>query len=61
MKLTVLISKLQKIAEKHPEARVYFTDENNWTTFETYLEDLYYDKESDELEFKFTTDERDGM
>lgn len=61
MQINALISKLQKLQELYPDARVYFTDENNKETWETYLEDFYVDEESNEIEMKFTTNEGDGM
>ena len=61
MQIDILINALMKLQELHPGAMVYFTDENNKETWETYLEDFYVDEESNEIEMKFTTNERDGM
>lgn len=61
MTIDILIDKLMKLQKLYPGAMVYFTDEINKETWETYLEDFYVDEESDEIEIKFTTNERDGM
>jgi hypothetical protein len=61
MTIDILIDKLMKLQKLYPGAMVYFTDEINKETWETYLEDFYVDEESDEIEVKFTTNERDGM
>ena len=61
MTIDILIDKLMKLQKLYPGAMVYFTDEINSETWQTYLEDFYVDEESDEIEMKFTTNERDGM
>jgi hypothetical protein len=61
MTIDILIDKLMQLQKLYPGAMVYFTDEINKETWETYLEDFYVDEESDEIEVKFTTNERDGM
>ena len=61
MTIDILIDKLMKLQKLYPNAMVYFTDEINKETWETYLEDFYVDEESDEIEIKFTTNEMDGM
>lgn len=61
MTIDILIDKLMKIQKLYPGAMVYFTDEINSETWQTYLEDFYVDEESNEVEMKFTTNERDGM
>ena len=61
MTIDILINKLMKIQKLYPGAMVYFTDEINSETWQTYLEDFYVDEESNEVEMKFTTNERDGM
>lgn len=61
MTIDILIDKLMKLQKLYPGAMVYFTDEINKETWETYLEDFYVDEESNEIEVKFTTNERDGM
>ena len=53
MQIDILINALMKLQELHPGAMVYFTDENNKETWETYLEDFYVDEESNEIEMKF--------
>ena len=61
MTIDILIDKLMKLQKLYPGAMVYFTDEINSETWQTYLEDFYVDEESDEIEIKFTTNERDRM
>ena len=61
MQIDVLIFKLKKLQELYPDAYVYFTDEINSETWETYLEDFYVDEEANEIEIKFTTNERNRM
>lgn len=61
MTIDILIYKLMKLQELYPGAMVYFTDELHKETWQTYLEDFYVDEESDEIEMKFTTNERNGI
>ena len=55
MKIEILIDKLIELQKLYPNATVYFTDEVNNETLETYLEDFYVDEESNEIEMKFNT------
>ena len=55
MTIDILIDKLIQLQKLYPTAMVYFTDEINKETWETYLEDFYVDEESDEIEMKFAT------
>ena len=61
MTIDILIDKLMKLQKLYPGAMVYFTDELNKETWQTYLEDFYIDEESDEIEMKFNINERCGM
>ena len=61
MQIDVLISKLMELQKLYPDAYVYFTDEINSETWETYLEEFYVDEEANEIEFKLTTNERNRM
>lgn len=55
MTIDILIDKLMQLQKLYPGAMVYFTDEINKETWQTYLEDFYVDEESDEIEMKFAT------
>ncbi len=55
MTIDILIDKLMQLQKLYPGAMVYFTDEINKETWETYLEDFYVDEESNEIEMKFAT------
>jgi len=61
MQIDVLIYKLMELQKLYPDAYVYFTDEINSETWETYLEEFYVDEEANEIEFKLTTNERNRM
>lgn len=55
MTIDILIDKLMQLQKLYPGAMVYFTDEINKETWQTYLEDFYVDEESNEIEMKFET------
>ena len=55
MTIDILIDKLMQLQKLYPGAMVYFTDEINKETWQTYLEDFYVDEESNEIEMKFAT------
>ena len=57
MTIDILIDKLMQLQKLYPGASVYFTDETNKNTWETYFEDFYVDEESNEIEMKFDTNE----